>query len=335
MDSGFNGQTDKPCHKPVLPAETLEFLGGGLSLLGSESGAGELMVDGTLGEGGHSELFLRHYPALRLIGVDADRAIMEAARRRLAEFCDCGRVLFHEGWADDFFRFYPLQNAAYPRPGIILLDLGVSLFHYEKGGRGFSFNSDEFLDMRIDAGRGESAAALLECLKENELAAMLYQNAEERYSRRIARAIVKARQKSPVRSASCLAGIVRSAVPPPARFGRIHPATKTFAALRIAVNGELERLPALLQSAFTVLKTGGRMGVISFHSLEDRIVKNFFKELAKDCVCPPSAPKCVCRGHRLARVITPKGIAASKEEAKTNPPSRSARLRVIEKTSEC
>ncbi|MDR0527778.1 MAG: 16S rRNA (cytosine(1402)-N(4))-methyltransferase RsmH [Spirochaetaceae bacterium] len=316
-------------HKPVLPNETLEFLGGGLLQQGNASGTDELMVDGTLGEGGHSELFLRRFSGLRVVGIDADRVIMESAKQRLSEFG--ARVLFHEGWADDFFKFYPQENTAFPRPGIILLDLGVSLFHYEKGGRGFSFQSDELLDMRIDTSRGENAAALLNTLNEEELANLLFQNAGERHSRRIARAIIAERQKAPLKNARELARLVCAAVPPPARHRKTHAATKTFAALRIAVNGELERLPALLKTAFSVLKPGGRFGVISFHSLEDRIIKNYFKELAKDCICPPSAPKCVCRGKRLARQITPKGITASKDELSFNPPSRSARLRVVEK----
>ena len=318
-------------HTPVLPAETLSLLGGGLLLSGAETGAGELFVDGTVGEGGHTELFLTRFSALQAIGVDADGAILERARRRLSRFGE--RAAFHEGWADDFFRLYPVEGADVPRPGIILLDLGVSLFHYEEGGRGFSFRKDEPLDMRIDTARGESAAELLAALDEAGLERLLRENAEERFSRRIARSLVRARREAAIQTSAALAEIVRAAVPPFARHGRTDPATKTFAALRIAANGELQRLPALLEAAFAVLKPGGRMGVITFHSLEDRIVKNYFRFLAKDCVCPPSEPVCVCRGRRLARLITTKAVPPSDAEVARNPPSRSAKLRVIEKAT--
>ncbi|MDR2468717.1 MAG: 16S rRNA (cytosine(1402)-N(4))-methyltransferase RsmH [Spirochaetaceae bacterium] len=324
MDWSFN-----PCHVPVLATETLETLSGALKLLGNETGEDELFVDGTLGEGGHSERFLTQFPQLRVIGVDADREIMGVARERLTRFG--GRIAFHEGWADDFFRYYPVDNAELPRPGMILLDLGVSLFHYEKGGRGFSFRLDESLDMRIDITRGTSAAGLLATLSERALARLLAENSGERFAKRIARALVNARAEAPITSSAVLAEIVSNAVPSFVRHHAIHPATKTFAALRIAVNGELERLPALLDAAFTALKPGGRFGVITFHSLEDRIVKNYFRDLARDCICPPSVPKCVCRGRRLARLITNKPIAPTEAECAQNAPSRSAKLRVVEK----
>jgi 16S rRNA (cytosine1402-N4)-methyltransferase len=185
--------------------------------------------------------------------------------------------------------------------------------------------------MRIDTSRGQSAAALLEKTGERGLADIFYELAEERHSRRIARAVVEARQQAPITSSARLAQIVYEALPPAARRGGVHPATKTFQALRIAVNGELERLPALLESALSALKIGGRLGVITFHSLEDRIVKRFFREKAKDCVCPPSAPICICRGQRVARLITTKAVVASPAEIERNPPSRSAKLRVVEK----
>jgi 16S rRNA (cytosine1402-N4)-methyltransferase len=160
---------------------------------------------------------------------------------------------------------------------------------------------------------------------------MLYHDGEERYSRRIARAIVAGRRLAPITRTTRLAEIVLQAVPPAARHGRTHPATKTFQALRIAANHELERLPALLASALETLPAGGRLGVITFHSLEDRIVKNYFREMAKDCICPPSAPICTCRGHRVVRLITPKPIAPAPAEIKANPSARSAKLRAVEK----
>lgn len=334
-------------HTPVLLEETLSFL--------APKRAGEFMIDGTLGEGGHSEAFLSRFADVRICGIDADTDILAIARERLKRFGD--RMMFYSGWSHDFF--LALQNQdqnndanqnqnkmlfQWPRPDIILLDLGVSLFHYEKGDRGFSFVKDEVLDMRIDAGRedgsGERAADLLARLSEKDLADLLFFNAEERFSRRIAHAIVEARRFSPVTSSALLADIVKGAVPSAYRYGKIHPATKTFQALRIAVNGELENLPRLLQMAFAVLKSGGRMGVISFHSLEDRIVKNFFRELAR--LKEPeeiekigkigesegkrgSAPIIKCR------LATKKPLAPTEDEMKRNPPSRSAKLRVVEK----
>jgi 16S rRNA (cytosine1402-N4)-methyltransferase len=251
---------------------------------------------------------------------------MAAAKERLAEFG--GRARFYPGWAQEFFANYP---AELKRPDTVLADLGVSLFHYEKSGRGFSFRACEKLDMRLDVSEGEGAAALIARLPENELADVLFNNAEERYSRRIARAIVQERQKGNITTTSALAGLVERAVPASYRRGPIHPATKTFQALRIACNGELIRLPALLEGALKILAPGGRLGVISFHSLEDRIVKHFFREKNKDCVCPPQAPICKCGGRRQVNILTRKGIVPSKEEIERNPASRSARLRVGEK----
>lgn len=305
-------------HTPVLLRETLRLLAPR-----TPQGAGELMVDATVGEGGHSFAFLSRFPELRVIGVDADPEIQAVAKERLKEFG--GRVSFYTGWSQDFFTELPEQGV---QPDTILIDLGISLYHYEKSGRGFSFLNDEALDMRLDR-TGRSAAKLIASLSERELADLLYYNAEERYSRRIARAIVEARARATISSSAALADIVARAVPSNER-GR-HPATKTFQALRIAVNGELERLPALLDAALRALAVGGRMGVITFHSLEDRIVKNFFREKSRDCISSPSTPIDRDKGHRIMELLTRKGLVAEADEIKQNPPSRSARLRVIEK----
>jgi 16S rRNA (cytosine1402-N4)-methyltransferase len=305
-------------HTPVLLEETLRYL--------APRKDGELMVDATIGEGGHSEAFLSRFPSLRIIGIDADSSIQDIAKARLSVYGE--RVQFYHGWSHDFFGEYP---GAFKRPDTILIDLGVSLFHYEKGNRGFSFRYDELLDMRLDVSSGLSAAELLARLPENELADLLYQNAGERYSRRIAKAIAEARKAAPLTSSVALAEIVERAVPPEYRRGPVHPATKTFQALRIAVNGELSRLPDLLEGALRVLEAGGRMGVISFHSAEDRIVKNFFREKNRDCICPPEAPICKCGGNRAVNLLSRKGVAPSEEELRINPSSRSARLRAVEK----
>lgn len=308
-------------HRPVLLEETLSYL--------APRQPGELMVDATLGEGGHSLAFLSRFPDLRIIGVDADRGIQKIAQERLAEFGD--RIHFYCGWSHDFFADLPGEIK---RPDTVLIDLGISVFHYEKSGRGFSFRKDEALDMRIDPERGMSAADLVATLPEKELADLIYLNAEERYSRRIARAIVEARSRSRIAGTGALAALVESVVPGAYRNGPIHPATRTFQALRIAVNGELSRLRDLLEAALRSLESGGRMGVITFHSLEDRIVKNFFREKNKDCTCPPEAPICRCEGRRTVNLITKKPVGPSAMEVRENPPSRSAKLRVVEKLLE-
>ena len=307
-------------HYPVLLEQTLQYLAPGDSH--------ELLVDATMGEGGHSYAFLSRFPGFSVIGIDADPTIQEIAKERLKEFGK--RVRFINGWAQDVFADWP---ADFGKPDIILADLGISRFHYEKSGRGFSFSANEKLDMRLDTSFGSSAAELLARMSETEIADILYINAGERYSRRIARAIVLDRKRASLTTASALAELVARVVPPSYRHGPIHPATRTFLALRIAVNGELKRLPLLLEGALNILNHKGRFGVISFHSLEDRIVKNFFKLKNKECSCPPEAPFCNC-GGRSVKILTPKGVTAGEEELLKNPPSRSARLRAAEKIKE-
>lgn len=309
-------------HTPVLLNECLEYL----SPVGEPFEADALMIDSTLGEGGHTYNFLKKYPSLSVIGLDADKVIQSRARERLAEFGE--RVHFYNGWFQDFYADYPSE---YKRPDIILFDLGISVFHYEKSELGFSFRYDEKLDMRLNSSEGQSAADLVNDLPEEKLADLIYLYGEEKLSRRIARAIVEARMGGRIESSKALAEIIWNAVPANYRYGPIHPATRTFQALRIAVNGELKRLPKALHDAFGCLKNGGKMGVITFHSLEDRIVKNYFRNLGKQCVCPPEVAVCRCGGSVCAELITRKPVAPTAEEVKVNSPSRSAKLRVIRK----
>jgi len=308
-------------HNPVLLEETLDLLG--------PREKNELMIDANTGEGGHSFNFLNRFPELKMVCIDADREILAIAEKRLEQFAS--RVCFYSNWSHDFFAEYP---AELKRPNTILFDLGVSLYHYKESGRGFSFDKEEYLDMRLDKESGISAAELIARLPEKELADLIYNNAEERYSRRIASKIVNERQKSTITTTSALAALVENAVPASYRHGHIHPATRTFQALRIAVNGELSKLLSLLEGALRVLEPGGRLGVISFHSLEDRIIKNFFKASNKNCICPAHAPICRCEGRRSVKILTKKGITPGNEEIERNPPSRSARLRVVEKVLE-
>lgn len=314
-------------HTPVLLNECLELLSPE-----SESYAeNPLMIDSTLGEGGHSFHFLSKYPALNIIGLDADCVIQARARERLAPFGR--RMMFYNGWFQDFYAAYPAEIAGGRHPDIILFDLGISVFHYEKSGRGFSFRNDERLDMRLDSAAGKSAADLVNGLDERGLANLIYLYGEEKLSRRIARAIVQTRAGGRIESSKSLAQIIWDAVPADYRHGGIHPATRTFQALRIAVNGELERLPQALHNAFNVLNAGGKMGVITFHSLEDRIVKNYFRNLGRECVCPPEVAGCRCGGKKCAEIVTRKPVCPTEKEVSENSPSRSAKLRVVRKIS--
>jgi 16S rRNA (cytosine1402-N4)-methyltransferase len=306
-------------HTPVMPTEVLEWL--------SPAEDEELLVDGTLGEGGHSALFLDAHPTLHVIGLDADPRMLERAATRLAPFGD--RAELRQAWFDEFFSNYAAERA----PTRILLDLGISSFHFSGSGRGFSFRSSEPLDMRLDPGSGRSAEELVNTMDEKELADVIYAYGEERYSRRIAERIVRERSQRSIGTAGELADIVWHAVPGKYRHGRIHPATRTFQALRIAVNGELERIERGLEAALRVLAPGGRIGVIAFHSLEDRRVKHCFRAHNYRSKEPRDAPMSLER-EPLVYVLTKKPLMPSEDERRRNPASRSARFRVAEKLQE-
>lgn len=305
-------------HTSVMPEEVFSHL--------SPVCENGLLIDCTLGEGGHSDLFLSRLPNLQVLGLDADKRIMEVAGKRLEPYGQ--RVRLMNTWFNTFFRDYPLGDE---RPDAILFDLGISVYHYERSGRGFSFRSSEPLDMRLEESLEQSAADIVNNYPENELADLIFRFGEERLSRRFAAAIVERRRERRFETTGDLEELIWKASPKSYRHGRIHPATRTFQALRIAVNGELARLEAVLADAFRILKPGGRMGVISFHSLEDRIVKHFFLNRKKGCICPPETPICNCRGESLAKVLTKKPLRPEEAEVKLNAPSRSARFRVAEK----
>ncbi len=302
-------------HKPVLLQEVLTFL--------VPPAENALMVDATLGQGGHAEAFLERYSQLFLIGVDADESVLETARQRLARFV--GRVQFVHAWFRDFF------SSLDRHPDLALFDLGISTFHYVASGRGFSFDKAEPLDMRLDEGLPSSAAQIVNTKDRQELARIFRTYGEERFAWEIAGRIVRERATSPIATASALAKIIASAVPASYRFGRLHPATRSFQALRIAVNGELEQIQDGLARACDAMRPGGRMAVISFHSLEDRLVKGFFREKAKGCTCPPEWPICQCGGKAELRILTSKPVIPTPEEVSANPAARSAKLRVAEK----
>ena len=306
-------------HKSVLVQECLN------TMLPSKDEE-KLLVDGTLGEGGHSLAFLKASSKLKVIGVDADAQIQEVAKVRLESFKD--RVEFYSLWSDDFFENYPVSKS---HPDLILLDLGISMYHYVASKKGFSFSKEDVLDMRLSPSLDVSAKDIVNNYSEDEIARILREYGEEKYASRIARSIVKLRRLKKIESAKELSSIIFDNVPHSYKHLAIHPATKTFQALRIEVNHELTRLPRLLRLAFDVLNVNGRLGVITFHSLEDRIVKRYFKELSSSCTCPPSFPVCRCGGKAKGHLISKKAIKPTDKEVEYNHAARSAKLRVIQK----
>lgn len=307
-------------HVPVLLEATME------SLALKKDG---VYVDGTLGGGGHSEqILLRIGPNGRLIGIDQDEEALAAASSRLAPFGS--RFTAVKGNFSEMKQILAkLEIAAVDG---ILLDIGVSSHQLDDGSRGFSYMADAPLDMRMDRqGGGKTAADLLAELSEEDLANLIYRYGEERYSRRIARQIVAQRQREPIATTLQLVSLIRKAMPKNQNKEKQHPAKRTFQALRIAVNNELGVLQTVLTDALELLKPGGRLSVISFHSLEDRIVKEQFRTWAKGCTCPPDFPICVCGKVPLVKLITKKPIVATEAELAENPRARSAKLRCIEK----
>lgn len=305
-------------HIPVLLPEVIEAL---------QPRSGGVYLDGTVGAGGHSAAILRaSAPDGRLFGCDQDPHALALARQNLAEFGE--RVhLYHANFSQmaELAARYSLPPAAG-----ILLDLGVSSMQFDQPERGFSFQADGPLDMRMNPQSGQSAADLVNHLPEEELANLIYRYGEERQSRQIARALVRAR---PITRTQHLAEVVARAVHKPPRHKggpHIHPATQTFQALRIAVNDELGVLERALPQALRLLRPGGRLAVISFHSLEDRIIKQYFKQEASDCICPPEQPVCTCGHKAIINILTKKPITPGLAEIAVNSRARSAKLRVIE-----
>ena len=308
-------------HVPVMPDEVVDAMA---------PRAGTRHVDATLGGGGHAERILEaSHPDGRLLGLDADGAAIARVRARLgARFGD--RLTLRQS------NFRELASVA-PEAGFdaidgCLFDLGLSSFQLADDERGFGIRAGGPLDMRFDTGRGVSAAELLATLDQAELTALFGRYGEEPYSGRIARAIVETRRTAPIETAEELAALVARVTPgrAPGRR-RIHPATRVFQALRIAVNEELDALEQALAAAVDLLRPGGRLVVLSYHSLEDRIVKRFLQAERRGCTCPPEAPVCVCGRLPRLRLLAPKGLVPSPAEIAANPRARSARLRAAER----
>ncbi len=300
-------------HQPVLVQEVLDFLA---------VEAGGTYIDGTVGEGGHAEAILGQAgPCGRLLGLDLDDGALATAKARLEEWQESALLMKHSySHMDD-----AVSELGVEQVDAVLLDLGLSSLQLEGSGRGFSFRQDEPLDMRFDPLNGVTASEVVNTYPQDRLTSIIARYGEEPRARVIARAIVQGR---PFSSSHQLAEVIASIV---GRTRRVHPATRTFQALRMAVNSELDRLQAGIHSAIGLLKSGGRLVIISYHSLEDRIVKQAFVHEAKNCVCPPRAPACTCGHVATLGLLTRRPITPSMKEVQANPRSRSARLRAAER----
>ena len=308
-----SGGGEEPVHRPVLLAETLDFLA---------VAAGGIYVDGTLGEGGHTEGILEASgPSGVVLGIDRDPRSVTVARRRLSRFGE--RVVLVHGNYADMGRIADEHGIS----GVdgVLLDLGFSSRQVNTAGYGFSFQTDEPLDMRYDP-TGETAADMVNGAAEAELADVIFRFGEERRSRAIARAIVRNR---PINTTDQLAQVVARALG--GRRGGRHPATRTFQALRIAVNEELTHVAAGLEAAGDLLKLGGRLAVISYHSLEDRLVKEWIDRGTATCTCPPELPVCVCQREPKFKAVRRRIVRPTNQQIQENPRGRSARLRIVER----
>ena len=306
-------------HVSVLLNETIE----GLNIRPDG-----IYVDGTMGGAGHgSEICRRLSGKGRYIGIDQDADAIQAATERLKEFESRVTIV-----RSNYERFPEiLAELEIPKVDGVLLDLGVSSYQLDNPERGFSYREDAPLDMRMDQRESMTAADIVNGYSEKELARLIYDYGEDPAARSIARHIVKHREKKPITTTLELADIVRESVPPKVRMTGGHPAKRTFQAIRIACNRELEVLENTLGSMIEALTPGGRIAVITFHSLEDRIVKNAFKTAENPCICPPDFPVCVCGRKSKGRVVTRKPILPSEEELAVNSRSSSAKLRIFER----
>jgi 16S rRNA (cytosine1402-N4)-methyltransferase len=308
-------------HVPVLLSRCLALLAPALT----EPGA--VVVDATLGLGGHSEALLDAHPQLQLVGLDRDPEAIALARERLAPYAS--RTTLVHAVYDQMPDV--LDRLGHRRVQGVLFDLGVSSLQLDRAERGFSYAQDAPLDMRMDPTTGQSAADVLNTYPVEDLARVLAEYGEERFARRIARALVAEREQAPLTSSERLVEIVRDNIPAATRRTGGNPAKRTFQALRVEVNGELDALQRALPAAVDALSVGGRIVVLSYHSLEDRIVKRFFQAERRGCVCPPEVPVCVCGRNPRLRLVTSPSLTPTEAEVAANPRARSARLRAAER----
>jgi 16S rRNA (cytosine1402-N4)-methyltransferase len=304
-------------HEPVLLSSVVELLVPPLE-------RGGVFVDATLGRGGHARAVLEAAPRATLVGIDRDPEALEASRSYLASLHD--RVRIVRGNFKELSTLLERLGAA-PVRGV-LLDLGVSSPQLDDPGRGFGYRHKGPLDMRMDPEQTFSAHYVVNSYDQRELTRVIRSYGEERFAQRIARAIIRSR---PIDDTATLADVIRDAVPAPARRTGGHPARRTFQAIRIETNREIDALRAVLPAAVDVLDPGGRIAIIAYHSLEDRIVKRTFSDLSRDCTCPPDLPVCACGAEARLRVLTPRPVTPEREEVERNPRSRAAKLRAAEK----
>lgn len=307
-----------PEHKSVLLHECIENL---------NIKPDGIYVDGTLGLGGHSMEIAKRLTTGRLIAIDQDETAIERSKARLAPWAE--RITFVHGNFRSLGKI--LDDLGIDRVNGMLFDLGVSSPQLDEAERGFSYMADAPLDMRMNQSAPVTAWTVVNTWPERELVRILRDYGEERYANRIAGNIVRAREKKPVETTLELVDIIKSAMPGAALREKQHPAKRSFQAIRIAVNGELDALPPMLEAAVSHLNAGGRLAVISFHSLEDRIIKKTMQELATGCTCPPNFPVCVCGKTPKIRLVSRKPIVSGDAELAGNPRARSAKLRVAEK----
>ena len=305
-------------HKPVLLEECLD----GLNIR-----PGGVYLDGTLGRAGHSLEIVKRLAAGRLIAIDRDKAALDAAPARFGEYLD--RVTLVQGSFGGLAGILASLNV----DGVdgMLFDLGVSSPQLDDGSRGFAYLQDAPLDMRMDQSAPLTAREVVNGWSQEELKRVLWQYGEERYAGPIAAAIVRVRENAPIETTGQLAELIRSAMPAKARREKQHPAKRSFQAIRIAVNDELGELERLLECALEALNPGGRLAIISFHSLEDRLVKTAYARWARGCTCPPDFPVCVCGKTPRVKLVGRRPITAGEEELKENPRARSAKLRLAER----
>ena len=313
MDNAFE-------HKPVLLQEVLSYL---------NPLPGKTIIDCTLGGGGHSKAILeRLMPGGRLVALDQDTDAITAAREVLKPLGEDNFIIIHS----NFQKLKSvLEDADIDKVDGILYDLGVSSYQIDEAERGFSYQHDAPLDMRMDRSLSLTAADLVNQLSRAELNRIIFDYGEERWAKRIAEFIVSKREEQPIATTGQLVDVIKKAVPKGARKEGPHPAKRTFQALRIAVNKELEILAQSIEDGVQVLNNGGRLAVITFHSLEDRIVKRTFQKLAEGCICPKELPLCVCNHRPVVKILTGKPVLPGEKELLDNPRSRSAKLRVAEK----
>ena len=305
-------------HSPVMPNECIE----GLNIR-----SGGIIVDGTAGGGGHSYLIAKCLTEGKLIAIDQDETAIRAAGKRLSEFSD--KVMFAR---NNFANIREVVNGfGYERIDGVLMDLGVSSYQLDTPERGFSYMADAPLDMRMNTDAPKSAYDVVNTYPEAVLRKILYDYGEEKFAPKIAARIVAERAKAPIETTGQLCDIIKASMPASAKIGGHHPAKRSFQAIRIEVNSELDVIEPAIRSAVDMLNTGGRFAIITFHSLEDRIVKQTFADLASGCVCPRDLPVCVCGRQPKVKIITRKPIIPSEKVLEENPRSRSAKLRIAEK----